>query len=725
MSHFQRFLASLLLLCAHLMIPTAASAFENHVAASLISETDRLSSGKSTRIALKLSPQSGWHVYWSNPGDSGMPPRINWTLPPKVRVGELRHPAPHIMDAAGFISYVHEGEVALLADLHIPPSLPTGTPITLVANVQWLSCSDSMCVPEKARLTLDLAVGTGTGGRSSAKDFDTFEQAMPRLLTSPGIMRVVAEGIEFEFANSVINPANARLFPENQSFDASAPQQARRDGGKIIFTIKSQKPLPAHFEGVITASGAARGFAVSARRDKAHAEPQEALPTDKVADPAANLTSSVEPVALDIIEGADPVPTTARPGLTDNLVAGPAMPATSSGANFLPAFFGALIGGLLLNLMPCVFPILSLKALSLVRSGASEHAARLEAFSYTAGAIIACTALGAGLIALRAAGSEIGWAFQLQNPYVILAMAALMAAISFNLLGLFELPSFSMGGGLMMREGSGGAFWTGALTAVIATPCSGPFMGLAIGAALVLPAPAALAVFFGLGFGLALPFLAIGTIPALRRMLPKPGAWMARLRQILAIPMLLTTAALIWILGRQTGATGLIIGSAAFIASGAALAWAGKRQQAQSGVLAPLGALGLLLSLSAALLPSPQAIARVDVTEFKKPFSEATLADLRAKGTPVFVDFTADWCLSCKVNEKVAINTDKTQAALQTAGVVTLIGDWTNSDPEISRFLAKHGRNSIPFYLYYAPGQEPIVLPQILGPDALIEIIGE
>jgi thiol:disulfide interchange protein/DsbC/DsbD-like thiol-disulfide interchange protein len=716
----RKLLASLVILLPGATLNSPAVAFDNRVDAQLVSETDRLSPGTSSRIALRLNPKPGWHVYWSNPGDSGMPPRISWTLPAGLKISELRHPAPEAKDAAGFVSYVHPGDVALLADIRVPSSMPTGTPLTLIANVQWLTCSDNMCVPENAKLTLDLAVGTGIGNRTNGKLFDVIEQALPRRLSHSGVMREDGGTIEIEFSNSMIDASTARLFPDDQTFDAAAPQSVRRDGGKIIFTIPSKKPLPSSFSGVITSRGSSRGFAVTAKRQNVPA------PIIETVDIPAAQMIAVAPAASKLPPG---IPSTGIPASFETKAA-PMKPVVDElppreleRANFIPALLGAVIGGLLLNLMPCVFPILSLKALSLVRSGASERAARIEAVTYTVGAIIVCGALGAGLLALRAAGSEVGWAFQLQNPYVILGLAALMATISFNLIGFFELPSFSVGGGLLMREGAQGAFWTGALTAFIATPCSGPFMGLAIGAALVLPAPAALAIFVGLGFGLALPFLAIGTIPSLRSKLPRPGAWMVRLRKFLAIPMLLTSGALIWILGRQTGLTGFFVGAFAFAACGAALSWAGRRQIARSGVLVPIASLAALLLIAAAMLPAPRATARAEITQFQKPFSESELARLRNDGIPVFVDFTADWCLTCKVNEKVGIDTELTRGALRDAGVVTLIGDWTNSDPEISKFLAKNGRNSIPFYLYYAPGKAPVVLPQILGPKTLSEVV--
>lgn len=731
MTLLRRFCACILLLVAIPNLPVIASpahAAEANVTAALLVQSNRVAPGQSTKIALKLTPKPGWHVYWSNPGDSGMPPRINWTLPTGVSISDLRHPAPHVMDAAGYVSYVHEGEVALLADLDVDKRIEIGSALQLQANVQWLACSDSMCVPERTKLVLELAAGTGLGPSPSGTDFTAFEKAMPRSLTAPGQIRAIGDKLEFTFPNSVIDASSARLFPSDPSFDASAVQSARRDGNNLIFTVASSKGLPKKFAGVITAKGAPRGFSVVARpvQTDVPAKPEvDGKPSETSLPVADHSVAAIDkPNISDLQQSGSPVerlqttepskPTSIAPAHSTN---------ASSAIGFWAALFGAVLGGLILNLMPCVFPILSLKALTLARSGCSEQSARSEAISYTAGAVLVCALLGAFLVALRATGSEIGWAFQLQNPYVILSLIFLISAIALNLMGAFELPSLSFGYKLSAKEGPSGAFWTGALAAFIATPCSGPFMGLAIGAALVLSPVAAIGIFIGLGFGLALPFLLIGTIPQIRSYLPKPGTWMVRVRQLLAIPMFLTAAALIWILGRQTGPNGLTIGLVAFLSAFIALCWIGQNQKRGAPALVPIIFLVTAIATLGARLPAPDMTSNFTVSELKREFSEDALAELRAKDVPVFVDFTADWCLTCKVNERIAINTDATQAALKEAGVVTLVGDWTNNDPKITRFLAKHGRNSIPFYLYYAPNKEPIVLPQILGPSYLAETV--
>lgn len=317
---------------------------------------------------------------------------------------------------------------------------------------------------------------------------------------------------------------------------------------------------------------------------------------------------------------------------------------------------------------------------------------------------------------------EIGWSFQLQNPYVVLGLLVLTTAIGLNLAGLYELRGASIDGVLASRPSIAGSFWTGALSAFVATPCSGPFMAGALGAAMVLPAPAALAIFAGLGLGMALPFLAIGFVPALRRVLPKPGAWMTMFRHVLAIPMLLTALALAWLLGRQAGVEGMATGLGIAMTLGLALWWLGARQrrgrERNWAVLAPTVALAALLIFR---MPDSAAVAAaVGESSARQPFSEERLMALRAKNVPVFVDFTADWCLSCKINERMAIDTDEVQQAFKAAGVVTLVGDWTRGDPAITRFLARHRRNSIPYYLFYPPGHPPRALPQVLTPGMLL-----
>jgi len=399
-------------------------------------------------------------------------------------------------------------------------------------------------------------------------------------------------------------------------------------------------------------------------------------------------------------------------------------PAPSASA-VLTALLGALIGGLPLKIMPCVFPILSLKALSLAKAGGDEGTARREAIAYTAGAVLICLGLGAALLGLRAGGAAAGWAFQLQDSRVILSLLLLMTAVALNLAGLFELPALTGGGRLAERRGLSGAFWTGALAAFVATPCTGPFMGAALGAALVLPTTSALAVFAGLGLGLALPFLLLGFVPALRRRLPKPGAWMERFRRLMSVPMFLTALALAWILGRQAGVDGMALGLSAAMALGLALWWVGRRQ-GRRGSWIPLAPATLAAVASLAFIPtaaSEPALATSQTVLKPEPFTEARLAALQQEGRPVFVYFTADWCLTCKVNEKGALEREEVADAFAARQVAVLVGDWTRGDGAIGRFLEKHGRSGVPLYLYYEPGKPVEILPQVLTPSRLVSMV--
>ncbi len=379
--------------------------------------------------------------------------------------------------------------------------------------------------------------------------------------------------------------------------------------------------------------------------------------------------------------------------------------------------------------MPCVFPILSLKAMSLAKAGTSAAAARTEGVAYTAGVILSCVALGGVAIALARAGEGAGWAFQLQDPRVILFLLLLVLAIGLNFAGLFEinLGSANVGQGLAAKAGPQGAFFTGVLAAFVATPCTGPFMAGALGAALVLPPAAGLAVFAGLGLGLALPFLAIGFVPALRRLMPRPGPWMQTFRRILAIPMLLTAVALAWVLGRQAGVNALAFGLLAALLVALGLWWVGLRQ-ARLGPAALPVALSLVAALGAPLfLPRlaedgtamASTVTRAPAGLGGVAFTPAALEAVTATGKPTFLYFTADWCITCKVNEKGALSSPRVAEAFEAAGIQVMVGDWTRPDPAIARFLEARGRAGIPLYLFYAPDGTITELPQILTVDML------
>jgi len=397
-------------------------------------------------------------------------------------------------------------------------------------------------------------------------------------------------------------------------------------------------------------------------------------------------------------------------------------PAPFSAVTLALAILGAMVGGLILNVMPCVFPILSLKAMALARAG--SHNAHVEGVAYTAGVMLACMGLGAAMLALRAAGTQVGWAFQLQDPGVVALLLLLAVAITANFAGFYELPGLSIESGSGTAKGGWiGAFGTGLLAAFVATPCTGPFMAAAVGAALVLPAWAAMAVFAALGFGLALPFLLLGFVPALRRLLPKPGAWMERFRRAMAVPMGLTVLALGWLAWRLGGpayAAGAIVLAVLVVVLLIAIGRAQRRGLGTARWALPGG-----IALAALALAATPRLATAGPGEAieaglldAKPFSEAALAEARKAGKPVFAYFTADWCLSCKVNENVAIERESTRDAFRKAGVVVLVGDWTRRDPKITSFLSQQGAAGVPLYLWYSAGAAaPQKLPQVLSAD--------
>ncbi len=702
-----RFLVAMLFVLGAWLSPIAAASAQpaSRVAVTLHAGSADPAPGKTTMLAIRFAPDPGWHGYWSNPGDSGLPPSVKWEVPTGVRIGALQHPAPEVLRVAGMTSFVHGGQHVLLAPMQVPASFRAGDPLPVKGKFAFLICSDSLCVPQTASVQLNLTVGKGATDPASRGLIASARRAQPQPLPTVGEFTAVGRVVQLLVpATARLDPARATFFPNGEGVFERSDAERLPDGA--IRISGSMANAPASLSGIV--SDGRRAVQLRFRPGSAGSG---VAPLGDLPAATAYLEAPAVPSST-----AQTFPSTS---LAPTLSAEGTVVATGLGW----ALFGALIGGLLLNLMPCVFPILSLKAIHLLRSGSSSDAARRDSLAYAAGTLATCVALGLVLLGLRQAGMTAGWSFQLQNPYVILALLALVMGIALNLAGLFHVrgPSFEQRGN---QTGLTGSFGTGALAAFIATPCSAPFMASALGAALLLPPTQGLLVFAALGLGLALPFLAIGWFPALRSRLPRPGAWMASLQRILSVPMFLTALGLTWVLGRQVGIDGMALGLAAVLLLAMGLWWVGRRQHSgKSPSWLPLLPAAFLSITTAALVPAvasaPDVAARSQLVE---PFSEKRLAKLRAAGTPVFVDFTADWCLTCKVNEKAAIERDATQQAFARHGVVTLVGDWTRGDPAITSFLAKHGRNSIPFYLFYAPGKEAQVLPQILTTGNLVAL---
>ncbi len=661
---------------------------ENAIQADLVAETADPAPGQSFTIAIRMRPDPGWHGYWLNPGDAGLPGEFEWTLPEGMTIGTLRYPVPERLTISGIMNYIYEGEYALLAEASLADAVAPGTDLPIRVAGQWLACTDEICVPEQGSMALDLVAGTGEA--TAREGFDRWRARLPRPLDSDG--RFAVEGDTLRLA--IPFPADAVLddpyffAATDRVLDYGAEQRISRSGDRLIVEV----PAAAEAANVERIEGVVR-------------------------------IGENDGLMLGLVPGE--VPASGVP------VAGAGREGGMEAPGFvtiLLALGGAVLGGLLLNIMPCVFPILSLKALSLAKAGGEERTARRDALAYSAGVVLTCLALGALLLSLRAGGAQLGWAFQLQDPRMILVLFLLVSAITLNLAGLFELPGLGVGGRFADKGGAAGSFFTGALAAFVATPCTGPFMAAALGAALVVPAAVALAIFAGLGLGLALPFLALAYIPALRARLPKPGPWMVRFRHWMAVPMGLTALALAWVLYRQTGEPGLLLAVIAGAGILVLLFFAGRRQRA--GQSAAMSTVPVLALVAASVYAMPMPITRDDrVASSPLPaeaFSEARLAGLREEGRPVFVYFTADWCITCKANEAGALARQDVADHFAANNIAVLVGDWTTGDPEIGRFLESHGRSGVPLYLYYPPaGGEPQILPQILTIGSLVALGGE
>jgi len=664
-------------------VPAAADSLSSqgsppHIRAELVAES-AVRPGGTVMLAIVMEPESGWHGYWRNPGDAGLGMTLDWQLPPGVKVGAPLYPVPSTMLVAGLMNHVYESDYALLVPLTMASGFTPGVRVPVAVEAQWLACSATVCVPERGRLETLIEIWPPYG---ADKRFERWRTRLPAPLSAPARFDLASDRLRL----AIPLPAGVALerphlfVGEERVVDYAAPQVFSRKGDTLVVELRRARVAPADpraITAVLRLNGRGDGLEISA-------------------SPGA-------------------VPAGGRPLPADAPAVLPALP-------FL--LLAALAGGLLLNVMPCVFPILSLKAISLARAGESQAHARIEGLAYAAGVIAACMALGAVLLALRAGGAQIGWAFQLQEPAVVALLVLAAVAITANFMGLYEfaVPGFA-------REGSArGAFATGLLAAFVATPCTGPFMAAAMGAALLLPALPAMALFAALGLGIALPFLAIAFVPGLRRMLPRPGPWMVRFRHWMALPMALTALALLWLAGRLGGWPLAVLSAACALVMLGALRAVGLRQRRGQGVLVPvLAALALGLAAvagaSTAAMRTPAAGGAERDLLGAVPFSQGVIDRARAEGRPVFVWFTADWCLTCKVNERVAIEREDVRRVFAGAGVVVVKGDWTRRDPAITRYLTDQGAAGVPLYVWYpAGGGAPRQLPQVLTPSSLTEL---
>jgi thiol:disulfide interchange protein len=697
-------LVAVLALMAAPLAAAAAPLASQHAVSELVAESAGAAPGSTLWVAVVQTLDKGWHTYWRNPGDAGEPTAITWTLPVGWQAGAIAWPTPERLPVGPIMNYGYEGKVVLPVPLQIPLNARVGDQAHLRAKVDYLVCAE-VCVPGAVTLDLTVPVVGGTpapdpaGGAVIAATL----AALPKPSGLSATFQSLAPTIKLSVAGGALPGASAHdvyFYPyAENTIDHGKPEVVDRGPRGLTLTMSAgaafaKGAIPASLTGVLAVDGKAYEVTASA--------------------------------------GA---PLAGAAGL------GPPTSRTAPGLGLAVALGGAFLGGLILNLMPCVFPILSMKAAALARHAGEATRARGQALAFLGGVLVSFLALAGALEAARAAGAAVGWGFQLQAPAAVAVLSLIMLGAALNLSGLFEIGTSAqgVGAGLAGRGDLIGSAMTGVLAVVVAAPCTAPFMGPALGFALTQPPLVALTVFLALGLGFAAPFTLLSLSPSLIRLLPRPGAWMDVFRKALAFPMYAAAAWLVWVLAQQTGPEGLarMLAATVLAALGAWLFGMAQRRsllgREPGGLALSAGAFlvlagGVGLVTLGAYTPAPAAAAPNAVAPGRlaaRAWSPQTLAALRAAHTPVFVNFTAAWCVTCQVNERIAFSAPSVQQAFARSGAVYLVADWTNRDAAIADALAKQGRIGVPLYLVYgADGAEPKVLPQLLTAEMVADAVG-
>jgi thiol:disulfide interchange protein DsbD len=667
----------------------AAPVRNGAVEAELVSSVVSIQPGAPFTVALRMRHDSYWHTYWLNAG-TGYPTSLEWKLPDGFKAGPIQWPVPLILrDAAGKTTgYGYERENFLLVKITPPAGLVPGSTVTLQAHAEWLMCQES-CMPGSADLTLTLPVKIGVPRRDGqwAEKIADFTGRLPVDLPPGWSVAVRRQGAEVELhlkVESGVRPAADSLYflSADGLIDYERPQEVRSGPDGYVFKLKvaeSSDPKTTRLVGVIRADDGwgPRG----------------------------------EVVGLNV-----------HPGIKVNVPFNAAVPAGGSGTGtgFLATLGLAFLGGLILNLMPCVFPVLGIKVLGFVnQSGHDRRVVTLHGLVFSAGVLASFWVLAGALAGLRAGGSQLGWGFQLQSPGFVFALSGVMLTFALSLSGVFEfgLRATGVGAELQMREGYAGSFFTGVLATVVATPCSAPFLAPALGAALALPTAQAFIVFTSIAVGLALPYLLLSIFPSAVKMLPRPGPWMETFKQLMAFPLYATVGYLLWVLAGQTPENGLLM---AFF--GLTLVAMAAWLYGRFGLWSRRKALAsFVLLLWGGWLGWPQTASPSEITW--KPWSPEAVAQATAEGKTVYVDFTARWCATCQTNKKLVFASDEVKRAFRAQGIVLLKADWTNQDARITAELAKWGRSAVPFNLVIKPGQPPQPLPELLTPGLVLEAL--
>lgn len=682
----RQILSALFLLFA-CMVADAAVQRTDHLDSQLVAERSAAVPGQPLRIGLWLQHDPHWHTYWVNPGDSGIATKLTVQVPAGVEVGAIDWPRPDRFDLASIINYGYGDRALLPLTLQIPADFG-GDTVRIEAEGRWLIC-EVECIPGKASYVLEIPVAAAsTPDPRWQADFAWADARIPQPATDIQLATAMqGEAVILDFRGAL---------PEGFEGWTVVPRTP-----KVV--ANPAQPVWTHTDG---------GWQLSWQQSEYFGGLPEQ--TEWVLHNADEVRS--------VLGTAGPVVAAAAGGTSPTAAAAP-VAATSL---WLAIGF-ALLGGLILNLMPCVFPVLSIKAMGALESADDRSALRAHGLWYTGGVVLSFLAVAGLLLALRSAGEQIGWGFQLQSPGFVAGMALLLFAMGLSFSGVWELTGrfTNAGQGLTEGHGSRSAFFTGVLATVVASPCTAPFMGTALGVALAQPPLFALAVFAALGLGLALPMLLLGWVPALARALPRPGPWMDGLRQLLAFPLYLTCIWLLWVYGEQTSTLALAWLLAALVSLAFAL-WLLQRRRAMASsgwrlasALAILVALGL--ALVAPFRDAPQAVRGQLADSGSEVFSAERLDALRAEGRPVLVNMTAAWCITCLANERVALSSDAVSSALADTGTVYMKGDWTLYDANITTYLESFGRNGVPLYVHYpANGGQPEVLPQLLTPEIVV-----
>ncbi len=683
-------------------------AWDDRIEVELLSESTTLVPGETQWLGLRLKPAEHWHTYWKMGGDSGEPTSLNeWQVPEGTRIGQLQFPAPHWLPfyETDLVNFGYEEEVVLPISVTLPATYTEST-ATISGLAFWNVC-EQICIPGEQRLELTLPVSTIQVPDTRAVAYLEEAKAQLPVLDHDIEQSVVAAGkrvsLGFNSESGLFAGAtDAFFFPEKRRVIKPGPV---RD-----VTLSSNLLQITHSQPRRMLDDLSEVFGVLVLEDESGA---------RRAFDFSSPVVDVEPFSL--------------------LPAASAQGGEGQGGGLLLYFVFAFLGGLILNLMPCVFPVLSMKALSLAKhSGSSLSKQRRNGLAYTAGVLIAFLTLATVLIILRAGGERIGWAFQFQQPWFLAVIVYIFFMLALSLSGVFEIGTSLMGvgGGLAQKEGYKGSFFTGVLATTVATPCTAPFMGPALGFALTQPWAVAMIVFFALGLGMATPILVLSFVPVLAKLLPKPGQWMETFKQFMAFPLYASALFFLWVLGNQVGVMGMTMVLVACVLLAFA-AWLYQRRYTMRPLAIVLNYAVLVSAIAFALYLTQTPFLRVQekaetVAEYDEdgelitaknfePFSMARLEDLRSQGKPVFINMTADWCITCLANERASLSSDAVKQAMIDNGITYLKGDWTNEDPEISEVLEQFNRPSVPLYLLYPRKGEPQILPQILTPSTLIE----